>query len=163
MISALTEKLIALGLPVEGITSDLLPQFSSFATEEQRAETLTVIGDPAIILSCYIVARCAEVDRLAADKRMLIVGNISPAEMSSWILKKTEADAGKLDGYLFAEASARGIPILTLIDKVKAKSAQYAQLEALIAGTNGRHNDAIKALTDSAAVQAYDIQTGWPL
>jgi len=163
MLTKLTETLIAAGAPLYGITSDFFIHFHDSATPEQRATAQAMVSDPAIILTCYITARCDEVDMLATEKRSLIVGNISPAEMSSWTLKKAEADAGKLDGYLFVEATARGIPVLVLIDKVKAKASQYAQLEALIAGTNGRHTDAIKALTDSAAVQAYDIQTGWPL
>lgn len=117
-------------------------------------------------------ARTAECDRLAKAKRDAVVANISAAEMASWPIKRAEAKAYQAAGAaatdadapnLAIEATARGITTATLVTKVLAKSAMLSQLEAGIAGINGKHNDAIASLTTSDAVEAYDITAGWPV
>lgn len=110
---------------------------------------------------------CARIDRLAKAKRDAIVADFSPAEMASWPIKREEArqyvgiDANVPT--LAAEAVARGVGTQVIVDKVLAKSATLLALEAQIAGTNGRHADAINALETFDAVALYDFATGWPV
>ncbi|MFH2082061.1 MAG: hypothetical protein ABIK08_11320 [Pseudomonadota bacterium] len=116
----------------------------------------------------------ADCDALAAKKRGEITKGISPAEMASWSIKRAEAMAYQVSGtagdapMLQVEATARGVTLADLAAKVMAKAALLSQAEALIAGTNGKHNDALAALaaapgTTVANMLAYDMTTGWPL
>lgn len=110
---------------------------------------------------------CAAVDRLAKDKRNAVVSNISAAEMASWPIKRAEALAFTVSGLatdaptLNIEAAARGITLAALVAKVLAKAALFTTLEAQIAGTCGKHQDAV-ALLPLTDIAAYDITTGWP-
>lgn len=112
-------------------------------------------------------AKIAEVDRLAKSKRDQVVADISPAEMAAWSIKRAEAQG--YDGTdasaptLVMEAQVRGVATAEIVAKVQTKAAQLGWLEAQISGVNGRHNDAIKALTDFPSVAAYDYATGWPV
>jgi hypothetical protein len=111
-------------------------------------------------------------DLFAKSKRDAIVSNISAAEMASWPIKRSEALSWQAAGAaatdamapnLAMEAQARGISLASLVDKVLAKAADLSQLEALIAGVNGRHNDAILAMETAAEIAGYDITEGWPV
>lgn len=95
-------------------------------------------------------------DQWAAYLRSKFLAPTSPFEASSWSLKLAEAKAYPDCPSLQIEADARGIPLLTLVEKVLTKGAQLAYLEATISGLNGRHNDTIKALTTIGEVIAYD-------
>lgn len=114
----------------------------------------------------------ALVDAIAKDLRDQVVAGTSPAEMATWTIKRQEAlnydgtDASAPT--LAAEASSRSAPdrIVTtgdVVERVQAKATALLQIEAMIAGTAGRHGDAIRALTSHAAVAAYDWTTDWPL
>lgn len=109
----------------------------------------------------------AEIDALAKAKRDAVVAAISPAEMASWPIKRTEAAA--FDGtdasapFLAAEAAARGVATIVLVEKVQNKGAALSGLEAAISGVSGRHCDAVKALYSFAAIADYDYSTGWPV
>lgn len=116
-------------------------------------------------------AREGECDRLAKAKRDGIVAGISPAEMASWPIKRAEAVAWRAKGAsatsadapnLATEATARGLSLADLVGKVLTKADRLATSEAQIAGTCGKHQDVIKTLATVAAVESYDIQTGWP-
>ncbi|MBI5922548.1 MAG: hypothetical protein HY847_13015 [Betaproteobacteria bacterium] len=110
----------------------------------------------------------AKVESCARQVRDQIVAGISPAEMASWPIKRAEALAYQSSSNaadapnLAAEATARGVSLTVLAEKVLAKAAILAGLEARIAGNTGKHNDAIGALTAAAAVLAYDYSAGWP-
>ncbi len=108
------------------------------------------------------------VDKFAAQLRNQFLVNISPAEMASWATKERLAreyiatSGTSNPGVLLIEAQTRGIPLDDLIEKVLAKADLYYQLEGIICGLNGKHNDAIKLLPTIEDVANYDYKTGWP-
>ena len=114
-------------------------------------------------------ARSAKVEALATAKRNAVVAPYSPGEMASWPIKRAEALAYQASGNsadapnLSVEASARGMALSTLVGKVLQDAARFAGIEAAIAGTSGRHRDAIKAMTTHEQIMAYDYTTDWPL
>jgi len=114
-------------------------------------------------------ARAAKVDALATAKRNSVVAPYSPGEMASWPIKRAEALAYQTTSNLAdapnlsIEANARGMALSTLVGKVLQDAARFAGIEAAIAGTSGRHRDAIKAMTTHEQIMAYDYSTGWPL
>lgn len=112
----------------------------------------------------------AAIEALAKSKRDAVVADYSPAEMSAWSMKRAEAlafstseDAAAAPA-LVMEAQVRGIPLNELVDKVLAKAAALSQLEASIAGTCGKKQDAVRACTtvQHVADLVDDIGTGWP-
>lgn len=109
--------------------------------------------------------------RITARARALrdaAVAGISPAEMASWPIKRAEVIAYAGSGnaadapMLAAEADARGVTLAEIVARVQGNATALAMLEAAIGGTEGRHRDAVKALTTFEAVLAYDDSTGWP-
>lgn len=113
--------------------------------------------------------RCAYVDKLATDKRNKVIAPYSPGEMSSWPIKLAEARQFGVSGnpadaqFLAREAAKRGISLQQLVDKVIANAAQLSAIEADIAGVNGMHRDAVRALLTHEQALAYDYTAGWPL
>jgi hypothetical protein len=105
--------------------------------------------------------RTAVVDLAAASLRDRVTAGISAAEMSSWPLKLSEAQAGG-GPMLTLEAGYRGISEADLIVKVLDKAQQLSTLEAQIAGVSGMHNDAINAMTTIEEVVNYDMRADWP-
>lgn len=125
------------------------------------------------IIDAYPLVACqaeiiAAIDAHARALRDAVVAGISPAEMASWSIKRAEAQATTASGdaadapMLAIEAAARGIPLQAVVDLVRAKAAALSTLEAAIAGTAGRHADAVRACTSFADALAYDWSTGWP-
>ena len=114
------------------------------------------------------VAVMAQVDQTAAVVRMRFLANISPGEMAAWATKERLAreylasDGASDLGVLAIEAGTRGISVGALIVKVLTKATLYYQLEGIICGLNGKHNDIIKNLPTVKDVLNYDYQTGWP-
>ena len=112
---------------------------------------------------------CRQIDVLATAKRNLVVAPYSPGEMASWPIKRAEALAYQASGNaadapnLGNEATARCITLAALVAKVLADAARFAGVESAIAGTSGKHRDAVSALTTHADIMAYDYTTGWPL
>lgn len=113
--------------------------------------------------------RCMYVDKLATDKRNKVIAPYSPGEMAAWPIKHSEATLFKQTNnpsdapYLANEAVIRGITLEALADKVIADATRFSNVEAAIAGTSGRHRDAVKALTTFEQVANYNYKTGWPL
>lgn len=109
-----------------------------------------------------------KVDQFAARIRMQFLQDISPAEMASWstkekLAKEYVSTTGASDpGVLLIEAQTRGISLDSLIEKILTKAELYYQLEGVICGLNGKHNDAIKLLPTIEDVANYDYTTGWP-
>lgn len=97
-----------------------------------------------------------------------VVAGVSPGEMAAWTLKRMEAltyQRSRLvtDAPLLTrEATARGASIDTLAAKVLSNATTLTNLEADIAGTAGKHKDAVRALTTFEAILAYDWSVGWP-
>lgn len=110
---------------------------------------------------------CAKIALYAKGLRDKVVADLSPAEMSAWPLKLAEANTYAGDDaavpMLSIEAAARNCSVPDLVVKVKSKAQQMAQLEAMIAGVDGKHRDAVRALTTFDDVLAYDWSGGWPL
>lgn len=121
--------------------------------------------------AAHIASIQTRIDVMAKAKRDSVVAAISAAEMASWSIKRGEAMAYQAAGAaatdadapnLVIEATARGITTAALVAKVLVKTAVLSTLEAQIAGTCGKHQDAIAALSIDL-VATYDITTGWPV
>jgi hypothetical protein len=108
----------------------------------------------------------AQIDAHAAALRDHVVAGTSPAEMSTWTIKRDEARAyngtDASSPTLAAEAMARGVSTQAVVDRVNLKAAMLLQIEANIAGIAGRHGDAIRAMTSYTDIAAYDYSTDWP-
>lgn len=110
----------------------------------------------------------ANISAHAKALRDTAVSGISPGEMASWAIKVLEATKYAATGnaadapMLSAEAQARGITLSELVGKVSGNSQRLSTLEAVIGGVDGKHRDAVAALTSFEAVAAYDFSTGWP-
>jgi len=150
------------------VTADQRASWTAFQANAAR-DGIELIP-PASAPTCaeLIARRCSESDALAAGKRDAIVAGTSPAEMASWPIKLAEAvkftaSSNPADApNLSAEATARGVTLASLAAMVQTNGATLAALEAQIAGANGKHKDALGAMTDSSAVLSYDIATGYP-
>jgi hypothetical protein len=152
------------------VTSAQREDWTSYRANVARTgvELIVVGAPPVMTLESVIAARRAESDRLAASIRDAVVAGTSAAEMASWAIKLAEAKkfAASEDPAdapcLVAEAGFREITVAALVDKVQANGVVLAGLEAQIAGINGKHRDALAAMTDVADVVAYDITAGYP-
>lgn len=115
-------------------------------------------------------ARAARCDEVTVRTRHLFdqaIADNSRGELAAWPLLVSEATAYQTSTSvatpnLVLEAQARGCTVTELAQRVLANAAQYQALRAQIAGTSGRHRDAINALTDFSAIVGYDFSTGWP-
>lgn len=111
----------------------------------------------------------ADIDLHAKALRDGVVSLISPAEMSSWPLKQTQAVAFLASGedaaapLLVAEARYRKCTTAKLVDMVLAKAQQLSGLEAAISGECGRRQDLLRA-ADPAQIDvlAAGLRFGWP-
>lgn len=112
--------------------------------------------------------KCEMVLAKAKELRDKVTSGIAQGEMAAWPIKRDEALAyGQLGEMaacpgLRAEASARNITLEQLVAKVDSNAARFLAAEAAIGGTDGRHRDAINALTTFEEVDKYDFSTGWP-
>lgn len=112
--------------------------------------------------------KCAEVLAYAKSLRDKVIASISAGEMASWPIKLSEAAKYLQTGdestapMLSTEALARGITLAQLVAKVDNNAQQFSMLESLIAGTDGKHRDAIKELARFDDVIHYDYSAGWP-
>lgn len=170
---AIYPKIVISGYAIVDVT---LPADFSLARYQWVNGALSRNPDSPAAVSAAKTTKIAQVEALAASKRNSVVSPTSPAEMASWPIKRDEAAKFKasvtaqvpagdptLAPNLSNEATARGIALSALADKVIAKSNQLATLEAQIAGNTGKHNDAINALTTINAINAYDFSGGWPV
>ena len=108
--------------------------------------------------------------KIADGLRDKIIAGAHPMEVQGWIAKATEAQAYADDPrddakfpMIKLEAAARGVAPDQLASKIAAKRAALINAEAAIEGARGRHKDAIRALNAIAEIDAYDINTGWPV
>lgn len=112
---------------------------------------------------------CKIIDEIATSKRNKVIAPYSPGEMAAWPIKRDEAltyqssgstsDAPNLD----AEAASRGMSLQTLVTKVLNDAAKFSWIEAHIAGTSGRHRDAIRLCQTHEEIMNYNYNTGWPV
>lgn len=149
-----------------------LPEGFSIATHEYVGGAVIKKPDSPEAILAARATRKAECDRLAKSKRDSIVADVSPAEMASWPIKRAESLAYGAKGEAATDADAptvakeaakRGVSTVVLVAKVLDKAEKLSDLEALIAGNNGRINDAINAADTVEAVNEVDINSGWPV
>lgn len=111
---------------------------------------------------------CAQISNRARDLRDKKLKGYSPFEVAAWSIKSAEAmkaaESGKaLDAPVLAkEAQARGITLEAMIAKVEGNAAVYGDLEAQIAGIDGKHRDVVRSLQSFDEVTAYNWSIGWP-
>lgn len=125
---------------------------------------------PQLTFAEQQAAMIREADLIAKRKRDAITADYSPAEMASWPIKRAEALAWQASGSdadapnLAVEAAARQATVASLVARVIDKANQLAQLEAVIAGYTGYLHDQIRAVAaeDRSALDAIDLQRGWP-
>lgn len=113
--------------------------------------------------------KIALVENLAGDFRRRVTGRAMPSEMATWARKVGEArevlsatGPTPFPALLVAEASARGVDVRELATRIVEKAANSDRMEALIAGSAGRHKDMLRSLKGLDSVLAYDITFGWP-
>lgn len=120
----------------------------------------------SVSLDTYKAQRQLEVTEIAKELRNRFLSNVSPGEMASWPIKAAEA-AGVLAGgtnapLLQMEADVRGITLKEIAIKAYTNAQQIIWLEANISGVDGKHRDAITALSTWDEVFNYDVTTNWP-
>ncbi|EIF32521.1 hypothetical protein BCh11DRAFT_00249 [Burkholderia sp. Ch1-1] len=109
-----------------------------------------------------------------SDQQFLAVKTGTPQdEVLSWTQQMNEANAYKADAsastpLLTALATARGITLADLAQRVISKAAAYTALSGAIIGRRQAIEDSIGAVTaiDAAALSALDsinVNSGWPL
>lgn len=151
------------------------PTLTRWQTQSEDTPVLTngewrqvwVINDLPLTLAEKKAQIVQEIDRHAKHLRDEVVENISPAEMASWPIKRTEALAYQADNTttvpsLSMEAAARGVTVAVLAEKVLAKATLLSALEAAIAGKCGALSDTANAAIDEASLLAININSGWP-
>lgn len=120
----------------------------------------------AFTLVEYKAGKQAQIESHAKVLRDKSLNGVSPAEVAAWSVKLAEAKtfgkAGADTATLAKEAQVRNIPLAELVAKVQANANDFGDREAQIAGVAGKHKDALMALTDFRAVEAYDFTGGWP-
>jgi hypothetical protein len=126
-----------------------------------------------IIIDAYTLdaAKAEVTKKVSAHAKVLrdrVVSEISMGELASWPVKLAEAVRFAETGngancpMLSAEAQARGIPLAALVGKVGGNALGFSAIEAAIGGADGKHRDAIKAITTFVALADYDCTAGWP-
>lgn len=122
---------------------------------------------PARALEYERAEKIAKVEDLAGEQRRKATAPSTPSEMSSWTEKLRQAKA--YDGtdaaapMLAREGAVRGTSTQDIVTRVLNNASALEQLEAVIAGTSGRHKDALRACATLEDLDAYDIEDGWPL
>lgn len=111
---------------------------------------------------------CRQIDDHARMLRDKVVVGVSAAELASWTIKQSEAAAFQATGQatsaptLGHEAQARGVSLAAIVARVAQNAPVFLSLEATIAGTAGRHKDAVRLTATFEAALAYDWSGGWP-
>ena len=138
-------------------------------TLEQRNGVWVSNNDTAVqgIIDAYSLSTAQNeiitlINDYAASLRDHAASGVSPAEMASWSIKRTEAMAYQVSGnaadapILGIEAAARGMTLSALVARVLKNATSLAGLEATIAGVAGKHSDAVRATTTFAEALSYD-------
>jgi hypothetical protein len=139
------------------------------ATKVIRTQTVVPLDATELIqlATDTLAQKKEEVRDIGREKRDVIVDYASPYEAASWSLKKAEADAYNLDPatastpILSGESAVRGISLADIVARVTANASAFSAAEANISGSEGKHNDALDALTTTPDLLAYDVTIGW--
>jgi hypothetical protein len=161
-----TEKGIGLFAAIQAAGQSLWQHDNQWVSTNDAAVQSVIDAYP---LSSHIAERQAASSAYAKALRDKVIDVYSYGETSSWPIKRAEAIAYTASSnaadapMLSIEATARGVTLAALVTKVQANNTAFSQLEATIAGVDGKHRDALAALTTFADVAAYDLTTGWPV
>lgn len=121
---------------------------------------------PAPDLEFLRTEKMLAVEAIAAEQRRVATSPSSPSEMASWTEKARQARAydGTDDSapMLALEGLARGTTTKDIVDRVLRNAEDLTRIEAVIAGTSGRHKDALRTRPTAEEIAAYDIGRGWP-
>jgi hypothetical protein len=158
-----------------GVFDRVLGRVITTADAEWREYTMSgITPDPipppvdTMTLDQAVEDKVAAIEEKAAEQRAKVTGRSSPQEMASWPVKLDQARAYQTTPLaaaapmLAVEASARGVTLADIVNRVLANASAYSDAEARIAGVSGKHKDAVRALADVAAVRAYAYLAGWP-
>jgi len=158
-------------------------------------DSVTLVPTPAVILSQADMAvaaatvfasmqadKISQLNELAITKRdQLISANYHSSEISAGVVKQQQAvlalaapDDASADlaaPQLKIEADVRGITTKELATRVQAQHVEFMNLEAQIAGYQGKLVDQIKAIVFAPAdlfdnfsiLNGIDIVVGWPV
>lgn len=112
-------------------------------------------------------SKCAAVIDKSREYFERATSTVAAAEMAGWPILRAEAMAYNASNTaacpaMTIEAQARGCTIQELVAKVTSNTQRFDALRAAIAGTSGKHRDAINALATFEQVAAYNFNTGWP-
>lgn len=155
----LTHRLMTVGLMVT------IDQDDNASTADDTAAQAIIDAWTVADSIAYVKA---QINAHARELRDRVIAHVSPGEMASWPIKLSEAAKFAATGdaaqcpMLSAEAAARGITVAALVAKVGGNAATFSALEAAIGGTDGKHRDAVGALTSFEEIAAYNWRTGWP-
>lgn len=157
----LHEHLEALGLPI--IERD----GAWFALADALATQAAI---DAYSVSMAARGRIEHLGLIAERKRdaFLLSAGYLPAERASFAVKLDQARRFVSSGAesdaptLGVEAGRRGVGVSDLAQRVLNNAAVFQIVEGHIAGAEGAHRDAIRALTTFEEVNSYDINTNWP-
>ncbi|GEM_PF-6964897 len=161
------------GMKMLGSTTDMLANGVVTRTKDTVAMSAAEI---AADKDSALTEALEEVRMIAKFKRAEIVHDASPYEAAGWSLKRAEAMAydtarnatppthsPALAPMLAMEATVRGVTLDVIVDRVIANATALSQAEAAIAGSEGKHSDALKAFATAAEIRTYDATAGWAL
>lgn len=112
---------------------------------------------------------CEQIDEYATTLRNKSIKGLSTFEVARWSVKSAEAEKLAISNNvadapsLAKEAASRGISVEELASKVLANAEATTDAEANIAGTAGKHKDAVRSLSSFDDVKEYDFSNGWPV
>lgn len=161
---AYTEKGYGLHLAIAAAGHALHQVDNEWIASDDAAVQVIIDGYTLDQAKAYV---CNQVITLATEKFNQAIAGYSPGELAGWAILRAEATAYMTDPAtatpsILAEAQMRGCTVAQLVLKVLANVQYYDGLRAQIAGTSGKHRDAITSLPDFASVLSYDFSAGWP-
>lgn len=165
----LIQKINESGYQIHQVDNELVGVKSADGTSGQQIENeINSIIDGYSVEDCanYV---CLQIEKMATSKRNVVVSPYSPGEMAAWPIKRAEALTYQSSGNpsdvpnLNAEAASRGMSLQTLVTKVLSDAARFSWIEAHIAGTSGKHRDAIRTCQTIEEITSYNYNTGWPV
>lgn len=142
------------------------PEYEAWLAKPGNAP-LPAAATPAISRGEALARKLSEIEEIASAARQRVTGPVSPQEMASWPVKLQQAiafteSAPETDFEMIAiEARARGVEVIEIASRVISNARGYSAAEARIAGTAGKHRDAVRALTEAGDILAYDTTKGW--
>lgn len=168
-----TDAAIPAGMKWAGTTTDTLTNGMVTRTNDVIPMTTDELATAKLEA---LASKLEEVRTIGRTKRAEIVADASPYEAASWTLKRGEAVAYNearnanppthsptMAPMLAMEAAVRVVSLDSIVDRVLANASALSQAEAAIAGSEGKHNDALALLDTIELIEAYDTSLGWAI